>query len=520
MRPFMYGRESLYSLRKTVIKNKSCRIKQPVWDLLKELKIAKQTRRGCRAGKGKQRSIPVCINNRPVKRFQSEQYRPKELVTIKLETGAQISTSKPVLKSRIATWNGQSVIEKAADVCDFILNEKLDILAITEAWWKGDERDHTFLADITNTLPDHQIHYLPRSGKSGGGICVILRKGYGVKTTPHKYSSFECLELSISNGLKDVVNLIVIYRSGSANLTKQFFSDFSCLLESTAGASEHLIITGDFNIHMDVPDDLGTRTMNDILQSAGLTQHVTEPTHIKGHMLDLLITRDLHYDYVFNTYVQWGLPSDHAAVISDVMISRPETSKRVIKSRKLREINMETLRKEVSDCLDLDQSSDVNAMVLSYDSTLRALIDAHAPEKTREVSLRPKAPWYTESLRRAKTEKRQAERKWLKSRLTVDKEIHREKCRQYKNDLHSAKRDYYCDQISGCDTKQMFRLVNRLSVYKPPNALPSHTSKKDLANTFCKFFDEKIKKSVLHWTWLLHLLFQSILAISVIVRAI
>ena len=75
---------------------------------------------------------------------------------------------------------------------------------------------------------------------------------------------------------------------------------------------------------MDVPGDLGTRSMNAILQSAGLTQYVTEPTHIRGHMLDLLITRDLHYDYVFNTSAEHDLSSDHPGVISDVLISRPD----------------------------------------------------------------------------------------------------------------------------------------------------------------------------------------------------
>ena len=103
---------------------------------------------------------------------------------------------------------------------------------------------------------------------------------------------------------------------------------------------------------------------------------------------------------------------------------------RMINSRKLCEIDMEVLRKEVSDRLDVDQSDDVDTMALSYDSTLRTLLDAHAPEKSHVISLRPKAPWYSESLRRAKAETGKAERKWLKSRLSVDKDILLEKCRR------------------------------------------------------------------------------------------
>ena len=180
-----------------------------------------------------------------------------------------------------------------------------------------DERDHAFLADVTTHLPDHQIHLLPRSGKCGGGIYV-------------------------SSYAKGIASRLQLTSSTLLN---------------------------------------ASRKMNDILQSAGLTQHVTEPTHIRVlvHMLDLLITRDIQCEYVFNVSVQHTLPSDHSAVICDVLISRPKTTKRVINSRKLREIDMEVLRNEISDRLDVDQSDDVNTMALSYDSTLRTLLDAHAP---------------------------------------------------------------------------------------------------------------------------------------------
>lgn len=52
------------------------------------------------------------------------------------------------------------------------------------------------------------------------------------------------------------------------------------------------MITGDFNIHVDcVADDPDSIKLLDLLESVGLRQHVTQPTHIHGHTLDLLITR-------------------------------------------------------------------------------------------------------------------------------------------------------------------------------------------------------------------------------------
>ena len=55
---------------------------------------------------------------------------------------------------------------------------------------------------------------------------------------------------------------------------------------------ESLILTGDFNFHVDVASDSDAQVFLDLLTSIGLKQHVTVPTHISGHTLDLLITRE------------------------------------------------------------------------------------------------------------------------------------------------------------------------------------------------------------------------------------
>ena len=53
--------------------------------------------------------------------------------------------------------------------------------------------------------------------------------------------------------------------------------------------ANHLLITEDFNIQMDVADD--AIKLCELLESVGLEQHVTVPTHISKHTRDLIITR-------------------------------------------------------------------------------------------------------------------------------------------------------------------------------------------------------------------------------------
>ena len=52
-----------------------------------------------------------------------------------------------------------------------------------------------------------------------------------------------------------------------------------------------MLVLGDFNIHVDVPNDIDAVKFLDLLESLGLKQHVTEATHIFGRTLHLVITR-------------------------------------------------------------------------------------------------------------------------------------------------------------------------------------------------------------------------------------
>ena len=67
----------------------------------------------------------------------------------------------------------------STSMIDFVVTSKLDLLAVTETWLRGDERDSRVLADF----PDFNIISIPRVKRTGGGVCVILRKGFQISTS-------------------------------------------------------------------------------------------------------------------------------------------------------------------------------------------------------------------------------------------------------------------------------------------------------------------------------------------------
>ena len=69
------------------------------------------------------------------------------------------------------------------------------------------------------------------------------------------------------------------------------FSELADYLESIVICQEQLLISGDFNIHLDNAVDTDAIKLMDLLESYGLQQHVTSPTRKRDHTHDLIITR-------------------------------------------------------------------------------------------------------------------------------------------------------------------------------------------------------------------------------------
>ena len=95
-----------------------------------------------------------------------------------------------------------------------------------------------------------------------------------------------------------------------------FFGDFASYMESIILTLEPLIITSDFNIHVNNTNDSNACEFLDLLASLGLKQHFIGPTHEGGHTLDLVITRE--YDpgiKIKSAPIVDPFISDHAAVL-------------------------------------------------------------------------------------------------------------------------------------------------------------------------------------------------------------
>ena len=117
--------------------------------------------------------------------------------------------------------------------------------------------------------------------------------------------------------------------------------EFSDYLESFVLSKEQILIAGDFNIHVDDIKNVDVVTFLDVLESFGLQQHVTQPTHVLGHTLDLIIS--WYSDNLLKAPpVTYFFVSDHTSLMCNVTLRVSYSTAKVINCRKLKQIDMES----------------------------------------------------------------------------------------------------------------------------------------------------------------------------------
>ena len=98
-----------------------------------------------------------------------------------------------------------------------------------------------------------------------------------------------------------------------------FLQEFERLIVNYLLHPSDIILTGDFNIHMDNTSNNHANQFKDVLSAHGLIQHIAALTHRYGHCLDLMITRENTLPLISNITIHPGL-SDHYAIITDTRV--------------------------------------------------------------------------------------------------------------------------------------------------------------------------------------------------------
>ena len=238
----------------------------------------------------------------------------KILHPLRADTKSNVNEHNQQTTLNMGLVNARSCRNKTSKIADFVLDHGLDVLGLTETWLRPGERDFTTRSKLTP--PGYLLLDVPRVTGKGGGVGVLLKES-AIKLEQHNVcpqSSYESLEIVLDTK-SSFLTLLVVYRPPRTGKRGQppdvFFHEFSDHMNALT-STDHALVVGDFNFHFEKTSKNVTR-FKKLLSKYDLQQYVTESTHTKGHILDLVISRGGAYGGM-EVRNHGSIVSDHAAL--------------------------------------------------------------------------------------------------------------------------------------------------------------------------------------------------------------
>ena len=367
---------------------------------------------------------------------------------------------------------------KRCEISTFIKDNGVDLFFVTETWLsaQGDEAKTAELAPS-----GFDVKSFPRQSRSrGGGIATVYKSTLGSNITfktnfDFTHTSFEVVQASITLQ-HNTLHFFCLYRpppNRRNNLTDSMFTEqLPDLLDYVNSLPGFVCLVGDMNIHFDNPLQSLTKQTLSTLSLYDLVQVINKPTHRCGHIIDWVIVRpddDIH----IKSTVTDSLESDHYCTKSyfNISVEKPSTLYRTV--RNIANIDRPSFIAELSSVSEFSSVENAN----QFCDFLRTVLDKHAPPSLRKVITHSSSPWF-ESIRDelfiAKRERRQAERKWMNTKLIIFKDLYRQAKHKVSKLVHTAKCKFYTERIAlASSSEELHQIVNTLSNRHPPKILPT-----------------------------------------------
>jgi exonuclease III len=378
------------------------------------------------------------------------------------------SKSLNKLGIKMLSYNCRSIRNKVSEVVSKLDELDIDICMLQETWLtKGDD---SVIAEIKDY--GFEINSRRRTSRSiGGGVAVLYKPYIDIRVNKNKtFTSFEHMIATV-NSKNKLYRIINIYRPDYSQKHRvtpiTFFVEFSKLLDEIIHLPGVLIITGDFNFHIESPEDSHALQFTNMLEEYSLHQLVMEPTHENGGLIDLVITSDktsildvrIHGDCV---------GSDHFPILFDTNchLQRNLNSTKEIWIRDHKKLNVEEFKNDIMRLTNLTTpTGNVDNAVDYYGRSLINIMNNHCPLEFKRFKKRPNSVWYTHELLDLKRKRRMLERKLMKENTQENKENYRKIKNSYNWKLKDVRNSYFrrCLNENKEDPKSLNSIINKLT---------------------------------------------------------
>ena len=189
-----------------------------------------------------------------------------------------------------------------------------------------------------------RIDTVNRTARQGGGIALLHKKAY-MTARLETNVQLDMIEHGVwSTTIRNKrLTLTGVYYppigSSTGNTHTKFLEEGSQLIQYLITNHTNLILQGDFNIHTQDIENPDSLIYNNTMEALGLQQHINEPTHKLGNMLDLIYMESLNGVKVLHSFIG-SFISDHRVVGVELEIRKQLEKHQPTKYRNYKEFNL------------------------------------------------------------------------------------------------------------------------------------------------------------------------------------
>jgi len=141
-----------------------------------------------------------------------------------------------------------------------------------------------------------------------------------------------------------------------------------------------------------------------------------------------IVVRSAAVSLVWNFCVAEQPISDYKAITFNLTLSKPPYKHKTVISWALKNLDVEAFTGAVNLGGLLDDNLCLASAISRYEHVLEDTLNQMAPIRSRLVTIRNNAPWYSEEIAIAKRLRRKLERKWRQTRLEYDRLEYIQQC--------------------------------------------------------------------------------------------
>ena len=310
--------------------------------------------------------------------------------------------SKFTKQAKFVTLNAQSIKNKDQLIVDYLLNEHIDVAIITETWLK--DTGDVWLQGCEPNKNGYKITCSNRKNRQGGGVALVYKDSLIIKML--NMDQPDTFEKAIWQVRYPGVDLTVCaichppYSETYQVTNNQFIDEFSEFLAEVLAEHRNLVITGNFNLHVNDSEDQEGEVFTDTMLVFGLDQHVPFPTHRSKNILDLVFTECLGTHRILSCK-QGPYHSDYTAVEFLLSVEKEHMVSKHITIRKLKSIDIPSLigDLQLEDQLNSDKLDD---MVEWLETKLWTALDKHGPSKEKCITVRSSSLLFMDEIKEQK----------------------------------------------------------------------------------------------------------------------